>query len=76
MRKCYFNCFYIFLVCYLDVVNSEHFGIRKEVIKVPSDIKKLAGCTEIIGNLVFEIPQGTGMIVFIIHGSCIVYTVQ
>jgi len=35
---------------------------KRATIKVPSDIvlKGLAGCTEIIGSLVFEIPKGTG----------------
>ena len=35
---------------------------RIATIRVPSDIvdKGLAGCTEIIGSLVLEIPKGTG----------------
>ena len=36
---------------------------KRATIKVPSDIvlKGLAGCTEIVGSLVFEIPKGTGI---------------
>ena len=69
------NCLIVFfLVCYLDIKSSEsHPGIRKEVIKVPSDVKKLAGCTEIIGNLIFEIPQGTGIILCHTYALYIVY---
>ena len=57
--------FFPLTVCVLKEERSENGKIERIAsIKVPSDIvdKGLAGCTEIIGSLSFEIPKGTGRV--------------